>query len=401
MPFAGQGWTVTGKTILKWLRRVMLVVLAALHLGGGAFAQDAPVVGVAPVVIEDTSRSTEFIGRVEAVNTVDILTRIDGFLESRLFNEGSIVRKGQELFAIEKSTYEIALTEARATLASARSNQLEADRQLQRNRSLISRQAISQAVLDQSETSLESAKATTASAEARVEQAELNLSYTSIKSPIDGRIGTAAFSVGSFVGTSSGALARVVQVDPIRVVFSVSDRTILDLRAAAGGLSKDALAKQFTTGLRLSNGSQYDEAGEIEYFENEIDAQTGTIAIRVLFHNPQSLLVPGQFVTVIVKELKQNLLPVVPVGAVQQDREGKFVFVVDAKNQVETRRITVSTQKGRNWIVDDGLKGGEKLIVEGIQNAPPGTVVKVMEVSDPLADPSSSGFTPALPGAKP
>lgn len=379
----------------------MLAVLIALNLGGGALAQDAPMVGVEPVQVEDASRSTEFIGRIEALNTVDILSRIDGFIEARLFNEGAAVHKDQDLFAIEKSAYEIALTEARATLASARSNQLEADRQLQRNRSLISRQAISQAVLDQSETSLESAKATTASAEARVEQAELNLSYTRIKSPMDGRIGTAAFSVGSFVGTSSGALARVVQVDPIRVVFSVSDRTILDLRAAAGGLSKELLAKQFTIRLRLSNGSQFDGTGDIDYFDNEVDPQTGTIAIRALFHNPQALLIPGQFVTVVVKAVKETLRPVVSVGAVQQDREGKFVFIVDTKNQVEMRRITVSTQKGRNWIVDDGLKGGEKLIVEGIQNALPGTVVKATEVGDPLGDPSSSGLTPASSGAKP
>ena len=378
-----------------------MAILVALSLGDVALAQDAPVVGIEPVQVEDASRSAEFIGRVEAVNTVDILTRIDGFLENRLFNEGAAVQKDQDLFLIERSSYEITLADAQAALVSAKATFVEAERQLQRNRSLINRQTIAQSILEQSETALETARSTVMSAEARVRQAELNLSYTRIKSPIDGRIGTAAFSVGSFVGTSSGALARVVQMDPIRVVFSVSDRTILDLRAAAGGLSKDALAKQFTTGLRLSNGSQYDEAGEIEYFENEIDAQTGTIAVRVLFHNPQSLLVPGQFVTVVVKELRQNLRPAVPVGAVQQDREGKFVFVVDAKNQVETRRITVSTQKGRNWIVDDGLKGGEKLIVEGIQNAPPGTVVRVTEVSDPLADPSSSGFTPGLPGAKP
>ncbi|MDR6635933.1 membrane fusion protein (multidrug efflux system) [Phyllobacterium sp. 1468] len=385
---------------MTWRWTGPLAILVVLSLGDGALAQDAPIVGIELVQVKDTSRSTEFIGRVEAVNAVDILTRIDGFLENRFFNEGSAVQKDQDLFLIERSSYEITLAEAQAALVSAKATFVDADRQLQRNRSLINRQTIAQSILEQSETALETARSTVMSAEARVRQAELNLSYTRIKSPIDGRIGTAAFSVGSFVGTSSGALARVVQMDPIRVVFSVSDRTILDLRAAAGGLSKDALAKQFRTGLRLSNGSQYDEAGEIEYFENQIDAQTGTIAVRVLFHNSQSLLVPGQFVTVLVQELKQNLRPVVPVGAVQQDREGKFVFVVDAESKVETRRITVSTQKGRNWIVDDGLKGGEKLVVEGIQNASPGTVVRVTEVSDPLEDPSSSGFTPSLPGAK-
>ena len=376
-----------------------MAVLVALNLGGGALAQDAPVVGVAPVAIEDTSRSTEFVGRVEALNTVDILTRIDGFLESRLFNEGSTVRKGQDLFLVERSTYEIALKDAQAALVGAQAAFLDAERQLQRNRSLISGRTISQSVLEQSETTLEKAKATVMSAEARVSQAELNLSYTRIASPIDGRIGTAAFAAGSFVGTSSGALARVVQMDPIRVVFSVSDRTILNLLAAAGGLSKDQLAQQFTMGLRLSNGDQYGQPGEIEYFDNEIDTLTGTIAIRAQFHNPQSLLIPGQFVTVVAKDVKETLHPVVPVGAVQQDRDGKFVFIVDNTSRVAMRRISVSEQSGRNWIVADGLKGGERLIVEGIQNAPQGSVVKATDVSS--APEGGSSPMPASPGTKP
>lgn len=385
--------------ILNWLRRTMLAVLVALNLGGGALAQDAPVVGVAPVAIEDTSRSTEFVGRVEALNTVDILTRIDGFLESRLFNEGSTVRKGQDLFLVERSSYEIALKDAQAALVGAQAAFLDAERQLQRNRSLMSGRTISQSVLEQSETALEKAKATVMSAEARVSQAELNLSYTRIASPIDGRIGTAGFAVGSFVGTSSGALARVVQMDPIRVVFSVSDRTIMNLLAAAGGLSKDQLGQQFTMGLRLSNGDQYGQPGEIEYFDNEIDAQTGTIAIRAQFPNSQSLLIPGQFVTVVAKDVKETLRPVVPVGSVQQDRDGKFVFVVDDTSRVAMRRISVSEQSGRNWIVADGLKGGERLIVEGIQNAPQGSVVKATDVSG--APGGGSSPMPASSGTKP
>lgn len=384
---------------LNWLRRTMLAVLVALNLGGGAPAQDAPVVGVAPVAIEDTSRSTEFVGRVEALNTVDILTRIDGFLESRLFNEGSTVRKGQDLFLVERSSYEIALKDAQAALVGAQAAFLDAERQLQRNRSLMSGRTISQSVLEQSETALEKAKATVMSAEARVSQAELNLSYTRIASPIDGRIGTAGFAAGSFVGTSSGALARVVQMDPIRVVFSVSDRTIMNLLAAAGGLSKDQLGQQFTMGLRLSNGDQYGQPGEIEYFDNEIDAQTGTIAIRAQFPNSQSLLIPGQFVTVVAKDVKETLRPVVPVGSVQQDRDGKFVFVVDDTSRVAMRRISVSEQSGRNWIVADGLKGGERLIVEGIQNAPQGSVVKATDVSG--APGGGSSPMPASSGTKP
>jgi membrane fusion protein (multidrug efflux system) len=188
-------------------------------------------------------------------------------------------------------------------------------------------------------------------------------------------------------------------MDPIRVVFSVSDRTIMNLLAAAGGLSKDQLGQQFTMGLRLSNGDQYGQPGEIEYFDNEIDAQTGTIAIRAQFPNSQSLLIPGQFVTVVAKDVKETLRPVVPVGSVQQDRDGKFVFIVDDTSRVAMRRISVSEQSGRNWIVADGLKGGERLIVEGIQNAPQGSVVKATDVGS--APEGGSSAMPASSGTKP
>ncbi|BAN48320.1 efflux RND transporter periplasmic adaptor subunit [Metapseudomonas resinovorans] len=358
-------------------------------------AQDAPLVAVEAVPIKDTAQSHEFVGRVEAVNAVDILARVDGFLDGRLFNEGDAVQRGQELFAIERKTYEIALTEAQAALASARAVALDAERELQRNQTLVRRQNVAQAVLEQSETARDSARASVMAAEARVSQAELNLSYTHIKAPIDGRIGTATFSVGSLVGPSSGPLARVVQSDPIRVVFSVSDRTILDLRAAAGGLTKDQLAKRFSTAVRLSNGQQLDQAGAIDFFNNEIDPLTGTLAIRTLVANPQALLLPGQFVTVVVRDIDQKLRPVVPLGAVQQDREGKFVLLVDYASKVAVRRIGVSTQVAGGWVVDDGLEGGEKLIVEGFQNAAPGTLVKVTEVgTDDPAGAAQSGKAP-------
>ena len=169
-----------------------MAILVALSLGSFALAQDPPLVGVSTVLTEDTERSAEFIGRVEALNTVDILTRIDGFLENRLFNEGTAVQKDQDLFLIERSSYEITLADAQAALVSAKATFVEAERQLQRNRSLINRQTIAQSILEQSETALETARSTVMSAEARVRQAELNLSYTRIKSPIDGRIGTGA-----------------------------------------------------------------------------------------------------------------------------------------------------------------------------------------------------------------
>lgn len=376
-----------------------VVLLAFLLAPHAAVAQVKPVVATAGVAIEDVSPRYEFVGRVEAVNSVAIRSRIDGFLASRMFAEGEVVRKDQELFTIESTAYEIALKEAQATLLSARASRTEADRRLQRNRSL-NRQTVSQAVLEESETARETAQANFLSAEAGVSRAELNLGYTRISSPIDGRIGLSAFTVGSLVGPSSGALATVVQTDPVRAVFSVTDRSILDLRSAAGGASKEQLASGFAISLRLSNGAEYPERGQIEFFENEIDIQTGTLPIRALFANPEGLLVPGQFVTIIVRQADPRPRPVVPVAAVQQDRDGRYVLLVGGDSKVELRRVEVSGQSGPNWIVVGGLDGEEKVIVEGLQNISPGVEVEARQEPSPL--PSQAGNSSApVSGSRP
>lgn len=370
---------------MKVPRRVSPVYLSVLLVAcmsapQGALGQTVPTVGIASVQIEDVSPKHEFVGRVEAVEAVDIRSRIEGFLDKRLFDEGQIVRKDQDLFLIDKRSLKISLEDAQASLASAQATLTDAQRRLERNQSLSS-QTVSRATLEESQTAVETAQANVLSAQARVGQAELNLSYSRITSPIEGRIGAAELSIGSFVSGSSPILARVVEMDPIRVVFSVSDRSILDLRAAAGGIGKDDLARKYEPTLRLSNGQQYSEPGKIEFFGNEIDETTGTLAIRALFSNPEHLLVPGQFVTVIISEAERKMRPVVPLGAVQQDREGKFVLLVDQKKQVTLQRIKVSKQVDGNWAVDEGLKGGENLIVEGLQNVSEGVAVNVAPVA--------------------
>ncbi|RDJ03812.1 efflux RND transporter periplasmic adaptor subunit [Rhizobium grahamii] len=341
-------------------------------------AQSGPTVGVIDVAVGDASPRHEFVGRVEAVNSLDVRSRIEGFLEKRLFNEGQLVKKDQELFQIDRRALEISLSEAKAGLASAEASLADAQRRVERNQSL-STQTVPRAVLEESQAARDSAAANVMSAEARVAQADLNLSFTRITSPIEGRIGASEVSVGSFVSGSSVPLARVVEIDPIRVVFSISDRAILDLRSAAGGISKDELATRFQPTLRMSNGQEYDARGRIEFFGNEIDEATGTLPIRTLFANPESLLTPGQFVTVVVSEMEQKRRPMVPLGAVQQDREGKFVFLVNEDSTVALRRIKVSEQVSGNWIVEDGLKGGEKLIVDGLQNVAEGEAVSVVQ----------------------
>lgn len=370
---------------MKLGRRVpsaCLIILSATLMSApkNAAAQAEPSVGVFSIPVQDVSPKHEFVGRVEAVNAVDIRSRIEGFLDERLFDEGQLVKKDQDLFLIDKRSLQISLADAKAALASAQASLDDAQRRVARNQSLTG-QTVSRATLEESQAALETGQANLLSAQARVAQAELNLSYTRITSPIDGRIGAAELSVGSFVSGSSMALARVVEMDPIRVVFSVSDRSILELRAAAGDIGKEELARRYQPSLRLSNDQAYREPGKIEFFGNEIDPATGTLAVRTLFSNPDGLLIPGQFVTVVISGTEKTLRPVVPLGSVQQDREGKFVLLVNEQNAVELRRIKTSRQINGNWVVDDGLKGGEKLVVEGLQNISEGAAVSPTEVS--------------------
>ncbi|MDA5634981.1 MULTISPECIES: efflux RND transporter periplasmic adaptor subunit [Rhizobium/Agrobacterium group] len=364
--------------------KVLLASMIAASVGMTvpARAQDAPKVATMKVAVDDVSPEYEFVGRIEALNAVDIRSRIDGFIDARSFEEGAEVEEGQELFRIDSRALEIALSDARANLTRANATLLDAERQLARNQSL--NQSIARATVEQSETARDTASASAQSAEAAVKQAELNLSYSHIISPLKGRIGTAAFSVGSYVTPSSAALARVVQLDPVRVVFSVSDRALLDLREAAGGASKDELALRYHTRLRLSNGQIYPQTVPVTFLGSEVDEGTGTLPIRSVFPNSDFLLIPGQFVTVVVSENTRLERPTVPLGAVQQDREGRYVMLVTADKKATQRRITVSEQRNGAWIVESGLEGGEDVIIEGLQNVTEGSVVDI------IADKTSS-----------
>ncbi|MFZ6761661.1 efflux RND transporter periplasmic adaptor subunit [Pseudoroseomonas sp. WGS1072] len=354
-----------------------LAILAALlSLSGPAMAQ-APAVSVTPVAVEDVAPGARFVGRVEAINAVDIRSRVEGFVEARGFREGQFVEQGQDLFRIESAGYEAVLSAARASLAGAEADLRDAEGRFERSQQLRRTQAASQAALEEALAARDRGRANVMAAEANLRQAELNLSYTIIRAPLAGRIGHTTVAVGSLVSPSSGVLARIVQVDPIRVVFSVSDQSLLEFRGGATA----GPAETFVPTLTLSSGQTYPGAGEIDFIGNEVDPRTGTVPVRVRFANPDGLLVPGQFVTVAVQPDAPRQRPVVPLGAVQLDREGRFVLLADDNDKVVLRRIRTGAQLDQNWIVEEGLKGGERLIVQGLQNARPGAAVTVVPVA--------------------
>jgi membrane fusion protein, multidrug efflux system len=359
-----------------------------------------PAVTVEPVVAKDVSPSWEFIGRVEAEQTVDVRARVQGFLQEADFAEGQDVKAGQLLFVIEPAPYEAALTAAQAQLAKAQAAAKEAAQNLARRQELRGRGVESQATLDQALAQRDSADADVTAAQANVQTAQISLGYTRLQSPIDGRIGRAAITKGNLVGPDTGALARVVQLDPIRVVYSVDDRALTEAKQKTGDLSQDELNARFVPQIRLGSGKMYKEAGKVDFIDNEVDPNTGTVAVRAVFPNPQRLLLPGQFVTVVIHPEQNERRPVVPVAAVQEDKQGKYVLVVDQNSRVEQRRIEADRQVDQQWVVNQGLVEGETVIVQGLQKVKPGVVVTPIPAQSAAANSGNAPSDKAPPAGQ-
>jgi membrane fusion protein, multidrug efflux system len=371
---------------------LMIAITVPLTAGHAADAP-APAVTVMPIQVKNVAPTYSYIGRVQAIQSVALIARVQAFVEKIDFQEGGMVKKGQLLFELQKGPYQAALEAARAALQKAEANQRIAELTYERDSSLGHGSVISQQQIDTDLANRDAATADVMSARANLETAAINLSYTSIVSPIDGRIGKAAYTQGNLVGSggNTGPLATVVQVDPIRVVFSVADREIVDALQRTHETSAK-IASTLSLGLVLPNGKPYAQNGEIEFIDNQVDSATGTVAVWGRFANPEGLLIPGGFATVDVRRAQPEERPVVPVQAVQDDKSGRFVLLVGPDNKVSQRPITVGAQIGQTWIVNSGLKGGEDVIVEGVQKVHPGEVV------NPVRAPAPSQQTAANAG---
>jgi membrane fusion protein (multidrug efflux system) len=359
-------------SILAALAIVALPVLAGCDEGGqrAEVPPPPPAVVTAKVALRSVSPSAEFVGRVRAIEKVEIKARVQGFLESREFEEGEIVERGQLLFRIERAPYEAALAQEKANLAGAQAAAANTALQLARAEELARNQNIPKATLDQRRAEDLQARAEVERYEAAVRQAEINLSYTRIEAPISGRIGQAAVTQGNIVGPDSGVLATIVSVDPIYVTFPVSQRLILQSRAEG-----PIRPEQFVVRLRLPDNSVYRHPGRIDFIDNQVDRGTDTILVRAVFPNPDGVLVDGTFVRVFVERKEAAEALVIPHAAVQIDQAGSYVLVVTADDTVEQRRITTGAQQGADIVVERGLREGERIIVEGQQKVRPGQVV--------------------------
>jgi membrane fusion protein, multidrug efflux system len=346
-----------------------------LAIGAAAFTASAqpapPAVLVAAAQLRDVSGTAEFVGRVKAIDKVELRARVDGFLGPWLFKEGDLVKAGQTVFTLDPAPFEATLAERKAAAESASAALDYADLQARRGRELIKTKTIPQQQLDERESTLIKARASLDQAKAAQQAAEVDLSYTQIKSPIAGRIGQAAYSPGNLVGPNSGVLATVVKDDPIQVVFNVSQRQLIETRR---DLPQDQFA-QVVARLRLADGSTYGQPGKLDFVGVQADPNTDSIPLRAVFPNPKDMLADGMSVRVILEIGKPVEALVIPQSAIAQDQAGTYVFVVDAQNKAIMRPVKVEMQRDGTAVVKDGLAAGDRVIVQGQARVRPGLTV--------------------------
>lgn len=343
---------------------------------GSAVAQGAsppPAVSVVAAASRQVTETASFVGRVVAIDKVDVVARASGFINERNFTEGQQVKTGDLLFRIEPDTYKAAVDQQTANLARAKATEVNANLQLQRGQDLVRNQNIPQSEVDQRAANAQAAHADVLQAQALLEQAKINLGYTEIRSPIDGRIGPANFTMGNLVSPSSGTLATIVSQDPIYVTFQASEADVIEYKHRIAASADKS--PHVTIHIKLPDGSMYPHPGRTNLLDVQVQADTDTVLVRAQLPNPDGMLIPGGIVDVIVDRGAPQASLLIPQSAVQLDQAGRYVLVVGDNKKVEQRRIVAGVEQGRDLIVKEGLKEGELVIVEGIQKVHPGQIV--------------------------
>ncbi|WP_035831585.1 efflux RND transporter periplasmic adaptor subunit [Kaistia adipata] len=364
-----------GSVYLRTKAIAVFLLLSPAAFAQAPAQQPAPAVVVERIQVEEIARPEDFTARVEAIDSVDIRARVEGFLQSIDFQPGQQVKANDLLFTIEPNQFQAQLASAQAELARAEATLTTASQALQRTKELFGTRTISQAAMDKATEDFDIASANVTAAKATVSLAELNVSYTRIKAPIAGVISKSNFSVGSLINPSSGPLTRIVSLDPLRVAFSLAEGTLITFRQE----QRFEMPPKLDLALRLANGTIFKGTGRIEYVDSEVNPQTGTVTVRAIFDNPDHVLVPGQFVTLIAREQEAPRLPVVPQIAVLRDKDGPYVYLLGADDTVSMRRIDLGTRISTGWAVKKGLSAGDQVVVQGVQRLREGIKVQPTE----------------------
>lgn len=345
--------------------------------GMGMMGGGTPYVLVQQLETRNIAPKKTFIGHVEPIKSVNLMPQITGYVEKVLFEEGSFVNEGDILFVIEQERYLANVSLREAELASAKANLVRAERDYKRQSSLSKQNYASKATLDTAESTYLQAKAEVAQAQANLDLAKIDLGYTEIKAPISGRIGKALVTEGNYVSSATQTLARIVQTDPIRVAFSVTDKDMLNMRQMYDG--KEA---QLQTELVLSNGTVLVNHLQSRFTDNEVNTDTATIAVYAEYSNDKGLLIPGNYVDIRIGDKKEQMALLVPQAALAQDEHGNYVMVVTKDNIAEQRRVTLGDVIEDQQVVLDGLTADDKVIVQGLQKVREGQPVKAQLISD-------------------
>jgi membrane fusion protein (multidrug efflux system) len=399
---------------MNTIGKVKLITLAGLLIGtcaitgckqhsspGGApSAVGPPEVGIVAITPAPVTLIMELSGRITPHLIAEVRPQVGGIIQKRLFTEGSDVKAGQVLYRIDPATYQAAYASAKAALARAEANLVPARLKEERFRELVAINAVSRQDYDDAVAMLKQAEADVAANQAAAEAARINLDYTGIKAPISGRIGRSAITDGALVTANQAApVATIQQLDPIYVDVTQSSAELLRLkRNRAAGEIRGKDADQAKVRLLLEDGSSYPQEGILKFSEVSVDQSTGSVTLRALFPNPEQLLLPGMFVRGIVQEGVSEQAILVPQRGVSRNPKGEaMVMVVGAEEKVEPRVIKVSRTVGDNWLVSEGLKAGDRVILEGIQKARPGTQVKaVLFGAKPDSSPAGAPQPPAV-----
>lgn len=366
---------------------LLIIIIALIAIGfrfvtssiGGMMKQKArlnvapPNVVVQQIEENNVIRTFDAPGRVVSKYQVSIMARISGYLQKSFFKEGDYVKAGETLFLIEPAEYQNASNVAGANIQNIKAQLAYANKQLARAEELVRQDYIAKAKYDEILANRDALKAQLSAAQSNYKDTNRNLSYTRVKAPVDGRIGIIDVTVGNYVTPSSGSLTTINSTNPIYVTFPLSSEDY----AAISSIDKKADARRKVE-LFFQNGDKYELNGVQDFLDNKVDQTTGTVTLRATFQNPNNKLLHGEFVNVRLFANNPVKVPVVPIVAVQENQEGKYVYTIDNKGLPKLTYIKTQGQSGDNWIVKDGLKYGDKVIVEGILKVTPGSPVKIV-----------------------
>jgi RND family efflux transporter MFP subunit len=361
---------------------VIIAVLAPLVSGCGQdnqyVAPPPPKVSVAQPVQQQVTRYLEATGNTAAVNTANLVARVQGFVREINYHDGDEVKASQVLFTIEPDTYQLKLQQAEAAEAGARASLAQAEAEFERQTELASRQIASKAALDNATANRDSAKAKLLQAQADTKLAAINFGYTKVTAPFDGIVTARQVSMGEYVGGSGtpSVLATIIQLDPIYVNFNISERDVQRIKATMDRLGmtpRDVKGVPVEVGLQTESG--YPHRGSLDYAAPSVSQSTGTLAARALLQNPTRAVLPGYFVRVRVPELERPNVLLVPDAALGSDQAGRYVLVVNKENVVEQRKVEAGPVVGELRVIENGLRPDDRVVIAGVLRAIPGQKV--------------------------